>query len=90
MSFSVFKMKHKRLLEFLNVDGSDDDMAIENIINTTKENLAKLKFDEKKWQIDPKNFQIDGNAIFQNISDLIPLGLTTAKVSALLRFEYFF
>ncbi len=60
------KQRHQRLVEFLNIDGDFDenDMNIEIFVNTKLENLEKLKFDDKKWEIDPKYFLIDGMLLF--------------------------
>ena len=38
-------------------EGELDEDAL---INANWENLAKLKFDEKKWEIEPTRFMING------------------------------
>ena len=50
------KNKHRRLLEFLNIDGDDEELDTEMLINTKRENLEKMKFDDEHWQIPPTYF----------------------------------
>ena len=55
--------KHKDFLRFLNggEEVDDGDLDEELLINTKFDNLKKIKFDDKKWEIDPTRFIIHGN-----------------------------
>jgi hypothetical protein len=57
--------KHKNFMRFLNGEDLDDaDLEKELLINTKLDNIKKIKFDDKKWEIDPTRFIIHGNFIF--------------------------
>lgn len=51
------KNELKRILEMI-LDGDEVEFDQETLINTKLENLKKLKFDESRWQIEPKKFII--------------------------------
>ena len=54
--------KHKNFIRFLNggEDLDDADLEDELLINTKLDNIQKIKFDDKKWEIDPTRFIIHG------------------------------
>ena len=48
-------------MRFLNGEDLDDaDLEKELLINTKLDNIKKIKFDDKKWEIDPTRFIIHG------------------------------
>ena len=59
------KRKHKKLIQFLN-DGKDFDGDFDEdaLINTKLENIERIKFDDKKWEIEPTNFVIFSGNLF--------------------------
>ena len=59
------KNKHKNFIRFLNgeEDLDDADLEKELLINTKLDNIKKIKFDDKKWEIDPTRFIIHGKFV---------------------------
>ena len=59
------KKKHKNFIRFLNgeEDLDDADLEKELLINTKLDNIKKIKFDDKKWEIDPTRFLIHGKLL---------------------------
>lgn len=64
--YEYIKKHYKALLESLKGVVGDEDLDINDIdiINSGIETLKKLKFDDKKWELDASNFIIHHGIYF--------------------------